>query len=66
MNHLLWLDLMTCSPFQNGFQIGSDLYEVSKSVKLEKESVAKYLHNLSDNNTLPMKSPAVMVATHFM
>jgi len=24
------------------------------------------VRNLSDNNTLPMKSPAVMVPTHFM
>jgi len=57
---------MTCSPFQNGFQIGSDLNGVRKSLKLEKESVAKYLHNLNDNNTLPLKSPAILVATHFM
>jgi len=57
---------MTCSPFQNGFQIGSDLYGVRKSLKLGKESVAKYLHNLNDKNTLPLKSPAILVATIFM
>ena len=66
MNHLVFLNWMTSSHFQNGFQIGSDLYGVRKSVKLEKESVVNYLHNLSDNNTLSMESPAVMIATHFM
>ena len=41
-----------------------DLCGVRKSEKLEKESVAKYLHILSDHNTLPIIRPAVMVATH--